>query len=627
MDAVLQQPGFQTFDENACSPFDLLHRYTGDEFARYILRQKTERFMERDSLGYLLIHHACIKGDALVVVALLHSSCDPSALTDAGLACVHLAAMRGHVVVLSLLAEAGASLEQTDSQGRTPLHYAAANDQVIAVSWLLQARKVNWTTVTDGSGRTPLHLASEAGHEQTVRFLLSNIPHSRKFHERDLMTCDNFGNTCLHSALAPLPNPICSGLPCSDAITNRTSQVLWILLTSSYPDKRTDSKNQHQSLCAVHIKNHEKQTPLDLAVKHHVSFSLRCLLYLAHFFTEKFSSKLSYFLFTLFYRLVWFAHLLLPISIIIPSYFLAAWTQSNWFYLAGALLTLGSSAKQRHRMNDATERPNPYFLGAFIAGFVVSAHCLWYDLSVSVPGWSINYSLVVLILFGPLFCFLLYILTFWPHPSGSLRGRTLVQLVSTDLSRVRGHFVQLQSRPDLPSSFRLIPYSEVYCAHCDVYLKHFDQIPIKHCRLCNRCRVDLDHHCLFIMNCVTRANLRLFLLLLLCIVGFMCSFCLLAVLIPIRVCLLSGDQVQLSCVYERFPRPMVLLPFHFFMGLWTAMLLSEHCYQLSRRSVSTEPRLTRRSFFGGLGLSFQAVRGLMRGDRRHRTHTSMLSNP
>lgn len=117
INAVLHQPGLTPADdENVSSPFELLQRYASDNYARYVLKQKPEWFADRDSAGYLLIHRACIRGDALIVSALLHIGCDPTALTEAGLTGVHLAAMFGHIVVLSLLGEAGADLKQADFQ-------------------------------------------------------------------------------------------------------------------------------------------------------------------------------------------------------------------------------------------------------------------------------------------------------------------------------------------------------------------------------------------------------------------------------------------------------------------------------------------------------------------------------
>lgn len=45
------------------------------------------------------------------------------------------------------------------------------------------------------------------------------------------------------------------------------------------------------------------------------------------------------------------------------------------------------------------------------------------------------------------------------------------------------------------------------CRYCDKYVK----LHSKHCRSCNICRMNFDHHCFFLNNCVTKANYSLFL--------------------------------------------------------------------------------------------------------------------
>ncbi|OHS98717.1 hypothetical protein TRFO_08709 [Tritrichomonas foetus] len=45
------------------------------------------------------------------------------------------------------------------------------------------------------------------------------------------------------------------------------------------------------------------------------------------------------------------------------------------------------------------------------------------------------------------------------------------------------------------------------CRWCDKYVK----LGAKHCRSCNICRLNFDHHCFFLNNCVTSDNYQLFL--------------------------------------------------------------------------------------------------------------------
>lgn len=46
------------------------------------------------------------------------------------------------------------------------------------------------------------------------------------------------------------------------------------------------------------------------------------------------------------------------------------------------------------------------------------------------------------------------------------------------------------------------------CRYCEKYVKMHS----KHCRSCNICRMEFDHHCFFLNNCVTKDNYSLFLL-------------------------------------------------------------------------------------------------------------------
>jgi hypothetical protein len=45
-----------------------------------------------------------------------------------------------------------------------------------------------------------------------------------------------------------------------------------------------------------------------------------------------------------------------------------------------------------------------------------------------------------------------------------------------------------------------------YCFHCGLHVRH----SCKHCGLCDICRRGFDHHCLWLNNCVTKANYRSF---------------------------------------------------------------------------------------------------------------------
>ena len=46
-----------------------------------------------------------------------------------------------------------------------------------------------------------------------------------------------------------------------------------------------------------------------------------------------------------------------------------------------------------------------------------------------------------------------------------------------------------------------------YCRYCEKYVR----LGAKHCRSCNICRMEFDHHCFFLNNCVTSDNYAMFL--------------------------------------------------------------------------------------------------------------------
>lgn len=45
-----------------------------------------------------------------------------------------------------------------------------------------------------------------------------------------------------------------------------------------------------------------------------------------------------------------------------------------------------------------------------------------------------------------------------------------------------------------------------FCSYCDIIASG----NVKHCKLCKRCVVHMDHHCLFLLKCVATNNHRLF---------------------------------------------------------------------------------------------------------------------
>ncbi|VDN21314.1 unnamed protein product [Dibothriocephalus latus] len=175
-------------------------------------------------------------------------------------------------------------------------------------------------------------------------------------------------------------------------------------------------------------------------------------------------------------------------------------------------------SRQSHRTCDGTEQQTPLFCGLFFSTVVCGS---LYDLLHFQPslGGTLGWVRFLPSCLGyPL----------WFAIFGSLclgdAGRLVPQHVfRTDFA----HFFEsstvpflsavkdLMVKPTLPNKLPELPnYSEAYCPSCDVLLPLVD-VYVKHCKLCKRCYVGHDHHCLFIYNCVAGRNIRFFIFFLL----------------------------------------------------------------------------------------------------------------
>jgi palmitoyltransferase ZDHHC9/14/18 len=65
-----------------------------------------------------------------------------------------------------------------------------------------------------------------------------------------------------------------------------------------------------------------------------------------------------------------------------------------------------------------------------------------------------------------------------------------------------------------------VRYEEKYCQECNIF--RIDGIA--HCRDCNRCVLEMDHHCVWFDNCVGRNNIKLFHIYL-CSLTLLCGLC------------------------------------------------------------------------------------------------------
>ena len=100
----------------------------------------------------------------------------------------------------------------------------------------------------------------------------------------------------------------------------------------------------------------------------------------------------------------------------------------------------------------------------------------------------------------------------------------------------------------------------------------------RHCKLCEKCRLNIDHHCLFLLGCIAKNNHRQFILLIFTVLLAQVMFLIHATrwLIVIYPHGTWWDLAQLACQFQCWVLALMLL--NFLSIIWGVNLLK---YQLN----------------------------------------------
>ncbi|CAL8079413.1 unnamed protein product [Calicophoron daubneyi] len=583
---VTRQPGLPVVSLENQGPWEILNQAPSVVCAQYFISQPVSVLEVKDSLGYSLLHRACLKCDALVVAALLQAGLPADVATNAGVRPIHLAAGQGQPVILFLLARAGANLGQTDSKGRIALHYAVERDQVLTVAWLLAFPQAGRPDSPDRYGVTPLHLACAAGKIRTLKYMLQNNRIDNGDKGWNLFARDCLGNTCLHAAFTPqvLNASAVFSQTCA-SVKNQAKEVTWTLLTSQL------TTSSPHPLELTQMKNNANQVVSDLASKWHVGRALLCLLCMSQMVSQNCSANMARGWLLRFYSFSWFLSGSLPFVIFFIVSILNLCLNTQLFHLFTIVLLVWISSKQRHRMDDATNRPNPFFAGVFILGVLANLYAFVVDLypvslAVFFGGFQsvLMFSLFSLVL-------LLFLILIYSDP-----GRVTAcvpkqnQDPIIDLVMSEGCLIlnQLQNRMQTQNSSPHWHLIDQYCPYCRLVLDPHGYV--KHCKLCECCLENMDHHCLFIMTCVARRNQRWFILFLITCVTFGVSavyaFLSASLLNCFTTDCLSSFRMFTDgclCAYSHFPRCIIMLPVDLCSILWALCLLHDQFISVATR--------------------------------------------
>ncbi|XP_069741454.1 uncharacterized protein [Narcine bancroftii] len=398
-----------------------------------------------------------------------------------GLTPLHHAALRGHKELAHLLLEHGADTNIPNDAGETPFHFACRRGEVYVMDWMV--KKGADILAVDHQGKTALHQAVSGGSITAIRYL----EEMRRF---DFHDSDKFLQTPLHIATSigneDVVKYLLRGTRCSVGAVDHWG------MTPLHVAAHTGSVNLcwmlmvEAGISALQLTNKDGFTPLDLA-KRGKSHRHREMVKLLTEYSKKMKNGKPKDPFGLYYGSLIFPSILSAFVFLITSHL----GEYGGIFSAVAFAVLARIIFcQYHRISHYSRLPNPVFLGTFAAGIFHSLYCFYYKILPAL--WPAKKLLCCMTLLATLLLWMFKeLLTKDPgrrqeSTSGS-KNLTIRQLIETN---------------ENPSRF---------CIHCEMVQPE----GTKHCKLCNDCMENFDHHCLFLMKCVAKRNQRLFVLFLL----------------------------------------------------------------------------------------------------------------
>lgn len=406
------------------------------------------------------LHKACLGGDWTIIYLLLEAGADSNVCNFFDETPLHYACKRGMVSNVHLLLQHNANINAVDKQGRSMVHHAAHSGSVSVLHYLTSLYGLNLQQM-DNNLQTPLHIVCEMGHLEALKYLT-------KHQRTDVFLKDVDGNTVLHIAAK-----------------EGFSHICWLLLNAG-------------DCSLLHIRNKHNHTPLDLAQNSpkQKPGHRELIPFLSYLSQKNVNQKPSS------PYLIWCFQLLQPCLVYTAMIIIAKMTgdQYQGVVAAAALLLIFCLFRDKtHRMKHICRWPNPMFAGMFSAGIVYSFVTYYLILLPHTREY------IFLHCFSP-FLTVLQSYLFW-------------KILRADPGAVR--YSMSKNGNNMPYTLKdlCVPplKVEAFCAECEIVRGP----KVKHCRLCNCCYQDMDHHCLFLLKCIAKDNHAMFVWFLIC-----CALCL-----------------------------------------------------------------------------------------------------
>lgn len=139
-----------------------------------------------------------------------------------------------------------------------------------------------------------------------------------------------------------------------------------------------------------------------------------------------------------------------------------------------------------------------------------------------------------------------------------------------------------------PRKFAMVNGIEVMLKYCDT-CKIYRPPRASHCRQCDNCIESVDHHCIWLNNCVGRQNYRYFFLFLISVFSICLYICILSISHLVWV---YSERTEFGesflDVLRQIPVSMALSIYTFVFTWSIGSLLAFHCYLVSKNMTTHE---------------------------------------
>ncbi|CAB3400523.1 unnamed protein product [Caenorhabditis bovis] len=417
---------------------------------------------------------ACQHGRPAIVEEALRQGVSANAADEDGCSLLHWAAINNRIEVVKLLLSYNADPNVLGGVlVSSPLHWAARNGHVAVCALLVKAGAV--CNVRDAQGYTPMHLAIQGSHVPLVAYFLLKFDYARDITDNSGMTPAMW---CAYRSFTmfPLRLIVRSGadLTLKEHLMGNTA-----LHIAAQERNHSAVIELLEAGASVAIRNKQQETPLDIARNNKNPRILDAIeeaarrqrvvrtSFVQNLFVPPISTYFYFFGPTIIFLLMWqlFTH--------VPVFFA---TVIALIFCITAMVTL------RFDFHDPTYKLLP--IGVTVSEALVmmiswATYAHWY-----VPWWA---QLLFVIAYLSLVFSFVRILRMDPGVARPAKDCHEMYVREAEAG---------------------IQYQEKYCFSCFIRkLEH-----TKHCAVCNHCVNKFDHHCPWLHSCITRKNMREFIL-------------------------------------------------------------------------------------------------------------------